>query len=78
MNQPNFKSVCIHSPTIGRKQEVCGVLALAPLDLVDLLLNLKRFEIVELRLVRLKFGVEFVLAPLLLQSDARQRPSTTV
>jgi hypothetical protein len=53
-------------------------LALAPLDLVDLLLNLERFEIVELGLVRLKFGVEFVLAPLLLHNDARQRPSTTV
>jgi hypothetical protein len=47
-----------------------GILALTPLDLVDLLLNLERFEIVKFWLVRLKFGVEFVLATLFLQGDA--------
>jgi hypothetical protein len=44
------------------------ILALAPLDLVDLLLDLERLEIVELGLVRLKFGVELVFTPFLLRS----------
>jgi hypothetical protein len=34
----------------------------APLDLVDLLFDLERFQVIELRLVRLEFGVELVLA----------------
>ena len=32
----------------------------APLDLVDLLFDLERFQVVELWLVRLEFGVELV------------------
>ena len=44
---------------------------LAPLDPVDLLLNLQRLEIVELGFVRLKLGVEFVFTSLLLIIDQR-------
>jgi len=43
-----------------------GVLSLAPLDLVDLLFNLQRLQVVEFWLVRLEFGVEFVFASFLL------------
>ena len=39
-----------------------GVLPTTPLDLVYLLLDLKRFEIIEFGLVRLKLGVKLVLA----------------
>lgn len=39
-----------------------GILSSAPLDLVDLLFDFEGLEIVELRLVGLEFGVEFVLA----------------
>lgn len=52
---------------------VCGqeimrrILAATPLDLVDLLLNLKRLQVVKLGLVRLKLGMELVLASLLLE-----------
>ena len=45
---------------------MCGVLPSAPLDLVDLLLNLERLEVVELWFVRLELGVELVLAGLFL------------
>jgi hypothetical protein len=34
----------------------------APLDLVDLLFDLERFQVIELGLVRLEFGVELVFA----------------
>lgn len=52
--------------TIGREQEVGLVLPPAPPDLVDLLFDFERFEVVELWLVRLELGVELVLARLLL------------
>jgi hypothetical protein len=39
-----------------------GILPLAPLDLVDLLLDLQGLEVIELGLVRLEFCVELVLA----------------
>jgi hypothetical protein len=39
-----------------------SILAFAPLDPVDLLLDLERLKIIEFGLVRLKFGVESVLA----------------
>jgi len=39
-----------------------GVLSSAPLDLVDLLLDFKRFEIVELGFMGLEFCVELVFA----------------
>ena len=42
------------------------ILAATPLDLVDLLLNLKRLQVVKLGLVRLELGMELVLASLLL------------
>lgn len=48
--------------TVGREQEVCSVLPFAPLDLVDLLLDLERLEVVEFRFVRLELGVELVFA----------------
>ena len=38
----------------------------APLDLVDLLFDLERFQVIEFRLVRLELGMELVLASLLL------------
>ena len=43
-----------------------SVLSFAPLDLVDLLLNLERLEVVELWFVRLELGVELVFATLFL------------
>ena len=43
-----------------------GILSFTPLDLVNLLLDFERFEVVELRLVRLELGVEFVFAALFL------------
>lgn len=43
------------------------VLPLAPLNLVNFLLDLQRFKVIELRLVRLELGVEFVLASLFLR-----------
>jgi len=45
---------------------VGSILPPAPLDLVDLLLDLKRLEIVELGLVRLELGMELVFARLFL------------
>ena len=45
---------------------MCSVLSLAPLDLIDLLLDLQRLEVVELWFVRLELGVELVLAILFL------------
>lgn len=44
------------------------VLPPAPLDLIDLFFYLQRFQVVEFRLVRLKLGMEFVLACFLLLS----------
>ena len=43
-----------------------GVLSFAPLDLVDLLLDLQRLEIVEFGFMGLELGVELVLASLFL------------
>lgn len=39
-----------------------GILSPAPLDFVDLFLDFKRLEVVELGLVGLEFGMELVLA----------------
>jgi hypothetical protein len=44
---------------------VGSILSLAPPDLVDLFLNLERFQVVEFRFVRLKLCVELVLAAFL-------------
>lgn len=49
------------------------ILSSAPLDLVDLLFDFEGLEVVELRLVGLEFGVEFVLASFFLY---RQSVST--
>jgi hypothetical protein len=43
---------------------VSGILPFAPLDLVDLLLDLERLEIIELGLMRLKLRVKLVFAVL--------------
>ena len=51
--------------TICAQQEMRRVLSTAPLDLVDLLLDLERLEVVELGLVRLELGMELVFAGLL-------------
>lgn len=48
---------------------MCRILSLAPLDPIDLLLDLERFEIIEFRFVRLELCIEFVLAALFLQRD---------
>ena len=44
------------------------VLSPAPLDLIDLLLNFKGFEVIEFRLVRLEFCMKFVFACFFLES----------
>lgn len=59
------RRVSVVGLTIGRQEEVGSVLAFAPADLVDLFLNLERFEVIELWLVRLELCVELVLAPFL-------------
>lgn len=46
-----------------------AVLSPAPLDLVDLLLNLQRLEVIELWLVGLELGIELVFASLFLFND---------
>ena len=48
------------------------ILALAPLDLIDLFLNLQTLEIIELGLVRLELGMELVLASFFLIVRARR------
>ena len=48
-----------------------SVLSPAPLDLVDLLLDFKRLEVVKLGFVRLEFCVELVLASLFLFNGER-------
>jgi hypothetical protein len=52
--------------TIRREEEVRRILSFAPSNLIDLLFNLERFEVIELGLVRLELGVELVFAALLL------------
>ena len=47
-----------------------GILSFAPLDLIDLLLDLQRLEVIELWLVRLKLCVKLVLASLFLPKKA--------
>ena len=57
------------SNTVGRQQEVGRVLTLAPLDLVDLFLDLQTLQVVELRFMGLEFCMELVLASLFLFVD---------
>jgi hypothetical protein len=54
------------------------VLTLAPPDLVDLLLDLQRLEVVELGLMRLKLGVELVLASLLRLVALKENDATAL
>lgn len=61
-NLPQFDRL-----VVGREQVVGGILPSAPLDFVDLLLDLQRLEVVELGLVGLELGVELILARFLLQ-----------
>jgi len=51
-----------------------GILAPAPLNLVDFLLNFKRLQVVELRLMGLEFRMELVLASLFLLKSERTGP----
>ena len=46
-----------------------GILTAAPLDLIDLLLDLQGFEVVEFGLVGLELGVEFIFACFFLRDD---------
>lgn len=64
--------------TICGKDEVCRVLSWTPFDLIDFLLNLERFQVIELGFVRLEFSVEFIFAALLLEwrGDHDDQPNT--
>jgi hypothetical protein len=64
--QKKYEPRVCSAHTVGGQKEMSGILSFAPLDLVDLLLDLKRLEIVELRFMRLKFRVKLVLAALFL------------
>lgn len=46
-----------------------GILLFTPSNLVDLLFNFQRLEVVKLGLVRLELGVELVLAALFLSTS---------
>lgn len=46
-----------------------GILTFAPLDFVDLFFYLQGLEVVEFGFVRLKLGVKFILACLLLLQE---------
>jgi hypothetical protein len=59
--------------TVRREEEVRRILPFAPSNLVDLLFNLERFEVIELWLVRLELGVELVFAALFLTQPERVR-----
>lgn len=60
--------------TVGGQQKVSGVLPFAPLDLVNLLLDLERLEIIKLGFMRLELRVKLVFAALLLQKGEEERP----
>lgn len=56
-----------------------GILSSTPLDLVDLLFDLEGLEVIELGLVRLELGVEFVFASFfLLGTSGTSRNSTII
>ena len=57
---------------------MCFILSFTPFDLVDFLLDLQGLEIIEFWFMRLKFGVEFVLAALFLcRKGAKQAKLST-
>jgi hypothetical protein len=51
-----------------------GILAFAPLDLVYLFLDFKRFKVVKFGFVGLKFGMEFVFTCLFLSTTLAAQP----
>lgn len=55
-----------------------GILSSTPLDLVDLLFDFQGLEVIELGLVGLELGVEFVLASFFLLGTSGRSRSTTV
>lgn len=56
-----------------------GILSSTPLDLVDLLFDFEGLEVIELGFVRLKLGVEFVLASFfLLDTSGTSRSSAVI
>lgn len=57
----------LYSLVVCREKVVGGILSSAPLDLVDLLLDLQGLEIVELGLVGLELGMELVFAGFFLE-----------
>lgn len=59
---PTHKANQIQGRTVGAEEEVRAARAATPLDLVYLLLDLQRLEVVKLWLVRLELRVEPVLA----------------
>ena len=61
-------------PTVGRQQELRGVLLGQPADLVDLLLDLQALQVVELGLVALEGAVNIVLAAVLGDTLVLQGP----
>ena len=46
---------------------MCSILALAPLDLIDLFFDFQRLQVVKLGFMRLELCIEFVLAALFLR-----------
>lgn len=65
------KTSCSLRLTVGREQKVCRVLTPAPLDFVDLFLDLQTLQVIELGLVRLELGVELVLTSFFLEKGGR-------
>lgn len=55
--------------TVGGQEKVSGILSFAPFDLVDLLFDFERLEVIEFWFVGLELGVKLVLAALLLAGD---------
>lgn len=55
-----------------------GILSSTPLDLVDLLFDFEGLEVIELGLVRLELGVEFVFAGFFLLSTSGTSRSSAV
>lgn len=54
--------MCVRALTIGREEEMCGILLRQPSNLIDLLLNLQTLKVVKLRLVALECAVDIVLS----------------
>lgn len=55
-----------------------GILSSTPLDLVDLLFDFEGLEVIELGLVGLKLGVEFVLAGFFLLGTSDTSRSSSI